>query len=441
MRRRDLLRLTGIVPAATLVSWLAACDGEPIRTEEVGSGPRDLLLVRTTGGLALVDANLGRVVVGPRAGVTTWGGTSYVVGEAGAGRTTVEIARTSRSRLYRAEVGGVWQPRVISPEADMVALADVTRESASPYLPHGRATTTIVVVGPQGERGRFELAGCLEPEAFSAMGDYLYLLDYLPPEAPDHYRVRMLNLGTGVVEHLLTRDKTLVPTGAEEEMRGEGRQAVYVPSQRFLFTLYTHQPDHQHTRDLLGARSDAPAKDSASGPRPALQTESKAPDVHAFVHSLNLEQSFAYCVDLPAPFGENPAEGHVIAVDRNRIDPIVLDTTSGALAELDGVGLTVRGVSALPPMAQAGPASAVLNGLLYLGRGTAVRVVLLEAKQVLHEFVVPAPVRGIGVSPNRQRLWVGQPDTVVALDAESGAALASVPVPGLLGLDQVIAKN
>ncbi|HVH21639.1 MAG TPA: hypothetical protein VNA11_04200 [Pseudonocardia sp.] len=422
MRRRDLLRLTGVVPAATLVSWLAACDGEPTRTEEVGSGPRDLLLVRTTGGLALVDANLGRVVVGPRAGVTTWGGTSYAVGEAGAGRTTVEIARTSRSQLYRAEVGGVWQPRVISPEADMVALADVSRESASPYLPHGRATTTIVVVGPQGERGRFELAGCLEPEAFSAMGDYLYLLDYLPPEAPDHYRVRMLNLGTGVVEHLLTRDKTVVPSGAEEEMRGEGRQAVYVPSQRFLFTLYTHQPDHQHTRDLLGARSDAP-------------------DVHAFVHSLNLEQSFAYCIDLPAPFGENPAEGHVIAVDRNRVDPIVLDTTSGALAELDGVGLTVRGVSALPPMTQAGPASAVLNGLLYLGRGTAVRVVLLEAKQVLHEFAVPAPVRGIGVSPNRQRLWVGQPDKVVALDAESGAALATVPVPGLLGLDQVIAKS
>jgi hypothetical protein len=422
MRRRDLLHLAGVVPAATLVGWLAACDGEPTLTEEIGSGPRDLLLVRTTGGLAVVDANLGRVVVGPRAGVTTWSGTSYVVGQAGAGRTTVEIARTSRSQLFRAEVDGAWQPRVISPEADMVALAEVSRESASPYLPHGRATTTIVVVGPQGERGRYELAGCLEPEAFSAFGDYLYLLDYLPPEAPDHYRVRMLNLGTGVVEHLLARDKSVVPTGAEEEMRGEGRQAVYVPSQRFLFTLYTHQPDHQHTRDLLGARSGAP-------------------DVHAFVHSLNLEQSFAYCIDLPAPFGENPAEGHVIAVDRNRVDPIVVDTTSGALAELDGVGLAVRGVGALPPMDQPGPASAVLNGLLYLGRGTAVRVILLEAHQVLHEFQVVEPVRGIGVSANRQRLWIGQQDRVVAVDTETFAKVAAVAVPGLIGIDQVIAKT
>jgi len=163
--------------------------------------------------------------------------------------------------------------------------------------------------------------------------------------------------------------------------------------------------------------------------------------VHAFVHSLSLEMSFAYCIDLPAPFGENPAEGHVIAVDRNRIDPIVVDTTSGAMAELDAVGLTVRGVSRLPPMAQAGPASAVLNGLLYLGRGPSVRVILLEAHQVVHEFGVAHGVRGLGLSANRKRLWVGQPDRVVALDADTGDELAAIDVPGLVGLDQVIAKS
>lgn len=422
MQRRDVLRLAGVVPAATLVGWLAACDGESDRVEEVGSGPRDLLLVRTTGGLALVDANLGRVVAGPRAGVTTWNGTSYVIGEAGAGRTKVEIARSSRSQLFRAEVPGTWQPRVISPEADMVALADIGGEPTSAYEPRGRSSTTIVVVAREGERGRYELPGNLEPEAFSAFGDFLYVLDYLPPEAPDRYRVRMLNLATGAVEPLLTRDKSVVPSGAEEEMRGEGRQAVYVPSQRFLFTLYTHQPDHQHTRDLIGARA-------------------ASPDVHAFVHSLSLEMSFAYCIDLPAPFGENPAEGHIIAVEGDRVDPIVVDTTTGAMAELDGVGLAVRGVSALPPMDESGPASAVLNGLLYVGRGHLLRVVLPEAHQVLHELRVMEPVRGIGLSQNRKRLWVGQSDRVVAVDTDTLAKVAAVEVPGLLSVDRVVAKS
>ena len=103
-----------------------------------------------------------------------------------------------------------------------------------------------------------ELPGNLEPEAFSAAGERLFVLDYLPPAAPDRYRVRMVNLATGKLEPLLTPAKSVVPPGAEEEMRGEGRQAVYDAGRQLLFTLYTHQPDHLHTRDLLaGARPGA----------------------------------------------------------------------------------------------------------------------------------------------------------------------------------------
>ena len=99
------------------------------------------------------------------------------------------------------------------------------------------------------------------------------------------------------MQPLLLRDKTLVPPGAEEEMRGEGRQAVLSPDRTRLYTLYLHQADHQHTRDLLPGRH--------------------APDgttVHAFVHVLSLTEGWAYCLDLPAPFGEPAAGTHALTV-------------------------------------------------------------------------------------------------------------------------------
>jgi hypothetical protein len=414
MRRRDLLRFAGVVPAATLTAWLAGCDPDPAApvVAETGDEPRDLLVVRTGDGLALVDANLGRIVAGPQVGVNGYNGYAYATSVAGA-RTTVAVTRSTGRALFQSQVDGAWQARAVSPDGQLVSLADV-----APTMPAGRTGTTIVLADERGERKRFTLPGCVEPEAFSAMADYLYVLDYLPPEAPDRYRVRALNLDTGSFEPLLTRDKQVVPPGAEEEMRGEGRHAVYVPGQEFLFTLYTHQPDHDHTRDLIAARAGSP-------------------DVHAFVHSLNLVAGFAYCIDLPGPFGEGPPEGHVIAVAPNRTDPVVVDTTSGAVAELDGVGLAVRTVAAVPPTDQPGPASAVLNGLLFLGRGMTVRGIRPEGYAVLFEWPMSSPVRGLGLSGNRRRLWVGQEASVVAYDVESGRQLAAVKVPGLVNIEAV----
>jgi hypothetical protein len=374
MRRRDLLRLAGIVPAATLVTWLSACDHDSAPPVEQGDGPRDLIVVRTVGGVALVDANLGRIVAGPGPGVAAWDGSASVTGSSAQGRTTVEVLDGTGGRLRRVELDGKWRARVVSPRGGLVALANPGESSA--YLPLGRSSTTIVVLGRGGER-RYDLPGCLEPEAFSATGDYLYTLDYVPPTAPDRYRVRVLNLQTGTFDSLLARDKTAIPPGAEEEMRGEGRQAVYVPSLNFLITLYTHQPEHEHTRDLIAVREGAA-------------------DVHAFVHSLSLDQSYAYCIDLLEPFGYGPAEGHAIAVARNGTDPIVVDTTSGALAEIDGNGLTVRQVVGIGASTQEGPAAAAVGRLIYVGRGTNVRAFQSEGFAQVAEFTVAKAVCGLG---------------------------------------------
>ena len=156
-------------------------------------------------------------------------------------------------RAHRA--GGVRSPATssrLTPAA--VAGERRGRRVAVPAGGPGRTRRSWSPTGP-ARRTRFTLPGCVEPEAFSAAGDALFVLDYLPPTAPGPLPGPRARPGhRRRSQPLLTRDKQVVPAGAEEEMRGQGRQAVYSPGQQYLFTLYTHQPDHQHTRDLLAGR-------------------------------------------------------------------------------------------------------------------------------------------------------------------------------------------
>ena len=422
--RRNLLKLAGAAPAAAL---LTACTSER-KANPTATGPADLLTVRTSGGLSLIDARSRAVVLGPKRAVLACDGSAIasVVGT-GAG-TLVEVRPQDRGATYDIAVAGALDARVVSPGGYLVALA--TGEPAggvgsATYRPTGRAETTIVVVGAEGERHRLTLPGCVEPEAFSIAGDRLFVLDYLPAQAPDRYRVRQVDLNAGEYSALVTRNtKTLIPPGAEEEMRGEGRQAVYAPSRRLLFTLYTHQPDHEHTRDLIGG-----------GARPGQ------PHVHAFVHTLSTDGFFAYCIDLPAPFGKGPASAHAIALLPQGDHPFVVDTTSGTVARLDGEQLTVASVgSFVPSRVNGGEVSATLTpdgAWLFVGSGPEVVVIRADTLSTAARWRMPGTINGLGVSIDGERLWVGQPERALAVDVRSGREVAALTVADLTGIADV----
>jgi hypothetical protein len=414
--RRTILRTAGALPAAAL---LAACRPQSANPAAVAfPSVREFLLVQTRGGLSVVDGRNGLVVAQPRPGVVACDASTVVVGESPAevrdllGTVKYQVPATGKGPLT---------PRVVAPDGNAVALvgssggATVGRVDGSAYQPAGRSETTIVIADATGERKRLTLPGCVEPEAFSANADLLFVLDYLPPEHPDHYRVRMVNIQSGEVLSLLTRDKRVIPPGAEEEMRGEGRQAVYAPTRQLLFTLYTHQADHLHTRDLIGARTDHPG-------------------VHAFVHSLHIAQCFAYCIDLPVPFGEGPAQGHAIALDPRGQHPYVVDVTSGTVAALDGEQLAISRTERFTPPKVDGPASAVIASefdRLFVARGNIMLVLDAMKLTVRSQWTLPGQARGLALSPDGKRLWVGQPDGATAFDVATGRRIASVRVPGL----------
>ena len=259
--------------------------------------------------------------------------------------------------------------------------------SATEERPAGRDVTPVLIADAGGIRQRLRLPGNFVPEAFTNDLAGLFVLEWLPPNAPDRYRVRVVDLATGKPDPLVTRDKGPIPTGAEEEMRGDGRQAVLAPNRTVLYTLYTHQPDHQHTRDRISGRPGS--------------------DVHAFVHTLHLEQRWAYCVDLPHPFGEGPADGHAMAITPDGTRLYVVDVTSGIVAEISTEELTVCRTAKL--VAATGPAYAVADGdRLFLGAGATVWTSDLAGLGGATARPVRDPGTGLVLSPDGRRLYSGK---------------------------------
>jgi hypothetical protein len=300
-------------------------------------------------------------------------------------------------------LGGGWLPRTVAGNA-----CALTRTPPA-VQPTARDRTPLLVV-IDGKQRDYSLPGVVEPDAFSSDHGGLFVLDWQPATKPDHYRVRLLDLATGTIGPLLTRDKTVLPPSAEEEMRGEGRQAVISPDGQVLYTLYTHQPGHRHTRDLLSGRPG---------------------NAHAFVHVLHLTQRWAYCLDLPHPFGEGAAAAHAIAVRRDGEEIAVIDASSGHLAYADTTALAI---SAVVPA----PGSAATAGLAYSADGTRVLAAtgrtisaLDHTGQVRAEWRVPAEVRGLAISPDGARVYCGGDDEVLWLDATTGSLQGRTPVDGL----------
>jgi hypothetical protein len=365
--------------------------------------------------LVLADSRDGLVVLGgartdglgARSVLSPDGRLVYAASANEDGTALVSVDPATGTRTTRGVLTGRWFPRVVSTDGRSCAVTDVPPEPAA-GPPPARARTVLLVV-TDGHTRRFVLPGAVEPDAFTSDAHGLFVLEWLPAGAPDRYRVRLLDLGSGTLRPLLTRTKSPVPPGAEEEMRGAGRQAVLSPSRQILYTLYTHQGEHRHTRDLIAGRPGG---------------------VHAFVHVLHLTEQWAYCLDLPHPFGEGPAAGHTLAISPDGQRLVVADVSSGSLVHVDTTDLVVRRVTAVPAGSGSAGMAVGAAGGIFLGAGRAVTVID-AAGTVTGQWPVTADIRGLGVSRDGRRVYVGGADEVVWSDATTGDRLGRAPVAGL----------
>lgn len=415
--RRDFLWLAGAVA-------LSSCS-----TDKPAARPRgDQVFVETDNGMTVVDLGWREPVLPAVPAVAGAGWNRLYAARPDGGRTRlVTLDPATGKQTDQTMLAGRLSVRAVSASGRLVALADPLPAGRGTYRPPARSRTTIVVADPAGDRApkRVELPGNYEPEAFSADDQRMYVLEYLPPLAPDRYRVRAYDLATGTVGPLSIRDKGLVPAGAEEEMRGAGRQAVLAPDRSRLYTLYLHQLDHLHTRDLLAADHNA-----------------GKPAVHAFVHVLSLTEGWAFCLDLPAPFGQGPADAHTLAVAPDGRRLYVANRTSGTVvaADTERLAIVAQARTAAIPGGMAAAQLSPDGRLLYLAGGTSVVVLDSAGLGTERTLTVDAPALGLGVSADGGALHVGHRGRLTSYDARTGRRTGQLDVPWLVSVRHVAAR-
>jgi hypothetical protein len=214
----------------------------------------------------------------------------------------------------------------------------------------------------------------------------------------------------GAVTALYGRDKAPIPPEQEEQMRGVRRNAVLGTHNDVLYTLYTHQP--------------------------SSSTEEEGWD-SAFIHTLHLEQRWAHCVDLPAPFGLDPNASHAIAADTDGTNVYVVDAAAGKLAVVGTESLSVERVLDIPK--GTGPAYAAFAAdTLYVATGT--QVVAVAGRDLSSRVVasLSGNAYGLASSVDGHRVYVGLPDAVAWYDAATFTQSGRIAVPGLTGLQRAI---
>jgi hypothetical protein len=286
---------------ATVVALFAACGSEGVPTRTSARAvqtvvPGQVALLSTEDGITVVAAGTTRERWSESGAVSALDGSAVFTRGAG---TLIRLDPRTGEEIGSFAVDAALNPIVVAPYGRWVALTDRYPGGAADAM--SVRTKVVVVDGATGaERASYDLAGDVEPEAFSIDGSMLVVLDHRQVG----YRVQLLDLATG--ERYDTSDENKNPIG---DMYGTRLRGVLSEDRSLLATLYQNPDD---------------------------------PEIPAFVHVLNLS-GFAYCVNLPAAFGAHP-DGDVL-IERDGDNVIVISEHADqraqfSLAELAKVGST-----------------------------------------------------------------------------------------------------
>jgi hypothetical protein len=213
--------------------------------------------------------------------------------------------------------------RVVEPRGQRIVLGPPFADGADEYRPGGRPSTRLVVADLSTHTSRaYDVPRNVEPEAFGvgAAAATLFVVDHRPSIEPTYYRVGSIDLATGAFQDLTGPDKQPFAI----DMTGEARRHVLSASGRQLYTLYLQ---HRHG-------------DAARPPN--------ATDSTAFVHVLDLEGGWAYCVDLPG-VGHGPIDSASIRLAPSGAAVVVSDHHAHARVSIRTTDLTLAGLTTAPP--------------------------------------------------------------------------------------------
>jgi hypothetical protein len=378
-----------------------------------------VLVVGTASGDVAIDGGSGALIAGGPGTVATPDGDRLFRAAIHDGRTVVTtIDPRSGITMGSTSVHGKLELTVASSSGRSLALlgrAPVGSGTSRPGLPMPRASTPIAVVDPSGTASpdRFVLDGNFEPEAFSIDEDRLFLIQYLPAEAPAVYRVTVLDLATGDVRPVAGRFKT-----PPERMPGVRLGQVYDPTTDQVYTLYSNQP---------GAY--------ASGYGRGQEDAGGWPE-ETFVHVLNLRKGWAYCAGVPESMWGGDASEQAIAPSPDGRWLYIVDARRGLIAVMDtGTLDIVRTARVDLGSAQGERVSVAVSGdgeTLFVatggGSGT-VAAVDADDLTVRERWPTPVPVSGLGISLDGSSLYAAGTGRIAAIDPLTGEARTTLATP------------
>jgi hypothetical protein len=322
-------------------------------------------------------------------------------------------------------VPGALDVRVASGSGRRVALMEPLPPGIDAWTPMPRATTTIVIADPTGavEPRTYDLRGNFEPEAFALDDARMFLIEYLPAEAPQAYRVRSLDLATGRITSVAGRFKT-----PAQRMPGIRLRQVFAPNGTQLYTLYSSRsPGYAPGYETSGTYGYASEDTWSDG------------DIVTFVHVLNLRNGWAYCVGMPKAFWDQPASAQAMASSPDGRSLFVVDSVRGIVAEMDTKSLQVlrttrvdfgEGVGDRTSAQVSADGSTLFVGTAG-GRGASVTAIATASLMPTDGWAVPGTVSGLGLSADGRNLYVASGNRLLVVDPADGHELTTVAFDGI----------
>lgn len=338
MRQRPTHLLGTLLPLAAVLLLATACGGADAEGPAAAPSvmPDGPLRLTTVNGLAAVDARSGAVAYEAPGAVASPDG-SIVARAVVRPDGTTRVFWLDPADGRRTAVARIEEPaaiRVVAPDG-RVALGPPDIPLGGIVRPVARAATALTVAAPDGTVRTYHLDGSIEPEAFSTDGASLFVLGFTPAENPTEYQVNKLDLTTGEIDGVYGQDS---PDERQERMGGIARTQVWDPDGDVVYTLYSQEV----------------------GGRPT-----------SFIHVLDLDEGWAFCLDLPQAIGWSSPAALAVAPDGARL--WVTDSIGhGAVVDTEALEVLAAGRFRAP-----GPygLSAVSDGeRLYVGSGDRITV-------------------------------------------------------------------
>lgn len=396
--------VAGVVVAAVAAGiggWLLI-SGDPVDDR--------LLVADEAGAISLLDPETGEALF-EVPGATVTPDRSVLLTTATVGDHTVLESRDPVTGLVTGSTtldSGGLTVRTVSPEGQAVALMPGPRGQRI-YEPAARERTTLTVSYLDDRPSRtYDLPGNIEPEMFSYDETGLFVLEFVPPMAPDSYYVRRLDLDTEEMT-----DTGAPQVGLNPKMRGRARASVLHPQGDQLFTLYTLP------------QTGEPVFDPSAEDEP----------LHAFIHVINLKEDWSFCVFLPEPIGTVDEATVGMGISPSGDEVIVVDPSTSTLARVDTSELTVIDSLLVEKLMRRGPdtkaAVAIAeDGPVYVGSGPLLLELSRPGLQATRAWYQEAPISGLSVSASGDQLRVGGGGAITLIDRSTGQETSVLHAPG-----------